>query len=257
MVMLISPFRYFCRMQRMPQVSDDVIRRDPIGAAIFDYYHSGKDAKIQVFINGKRDEDMLSSLFFRNYQQMKGYERLALRYAKGSVLDVGAGAGCHSLILQKRKLDVTAIERSSLACEVLRQRGVKRILNEDIFDLRGIPYNTILLLMNGLGLMGSEEETLKLLKHLKRLLAPKGYIIGDSTDILYNTMNAEQAFNSKADYYGKVEFKLKYKGIQADPFDWIYIDPVLLTELADKAGLHCDIIHRDSNFHYLAKLRAV
>jgi hypothetical protein len=111
--------------------------------------------------------------------------------------------------------------------------------------------------MNGLGMAGSEEGTLKLLKHLKRLLAPKGYIIGDSTDILYNTMNAERAFNSKVEYYGEVEFKLKYKGIEADPFKWIYIDPALLAELADKAGLHCDIIHRDANFHYLAKLRAV
>ncbi len=241
----------------MAMLSDDIVRKDPLGAAIHDYYRTGKDSKIQVFINGKRDEDMLASLFFRNYQLMRGYERLALRYAKGSVLDVGAAAGCHSLILQKRKLDVTALEISPLACDVMKQRGVKRILNESIFDLKGSPYNTILLLMNGLGMAGSEEGTLKLLKHLKRLLAPKGYIIGDSTDILYNTMNAVKAFDSKQDYYGKVEFSLKYKGIEADPFKWIYIDPALLAELADKAGLHCDIIHRDANFHYLAKLRAI
>ncbi len=244
-------------MSQVASASEEMIIQDPLGAAIHDYFHFGKNQKIQVFINGKKDDDMFPSLFFRQYQNMRGYERLALRYARGSVLDVGAAAGCHSLILQKRKLDVTALEKSALACEVMRLRGVKRILNQDIFELKGIPYNTILLLMNGLGLAGSEEGTLKLLKHLKRLLAPKGYIIGDSTDILYNTMNAEEAFNSKTDYYGRVTFNLKYKGIDADPFKWMYIDPALLAELADKAGLHCEIIQRDANFHYLAKLRAI
>jgi SAM-dependent methyltransferase len=231
-----------------------LILEDPLGVAMQDYWLTGKDRNIEIKINGKKDEPMKASLFFRNYQSMRGYERLALRMAKGSVLDIGAAAGCHSLILQKRKMDVTAIEKSPLASIVASQGGVKRVLNDDVFNLKGIEYNTILLLMNGLGLGGSEAGTLKLLKHIKRLLAPKGVIIGDSTDILYNTMDATSAFTIGGKYYGEVVFQLKYDGVEAEPFNWIYIDPSLLAELADKAGLTCNILHRDADFHYLAKL---
>ncbi|MEZ4799683.1 MAG: hypothetical protein R2809_07905 [Flavobacteriales bacterium] len=121
----------------MPKSSSkELILKDPIGAAITDYWENGKAPAIDVFINGERDEAMEPSLFFRNYQQMKGYERLALSMCKGSVLDVGAAAGCHSLILQKRNLDVTAIEKSELACNVMTARGVKRVFNENIFSLK-------------------------------------------------------------------------------------------------------------------------
>lgn len=229
--------------------------KDPLGVAMMDFWSKGKAKKIGVTINGIKDEPMDPAIFFRSYQQMKGYERLALRMAKGSVLDVGAAAGCHSLILQKRNLDVTAVEISELACEVAKERGVKRVLNENIFNLKGIPFNTILMLMNGLGLAGSEEGTLKLLKHLKKMLAPKGVIIGDSTDILYSTMDAEKAFDSTSGYYGCVSFELEYEKIKANPFPWIYLDPALLADLADKAGLTCQIVHRDDGFHYLAVLR--
>lgn len=232
------------------------IKNDPLGVAMRDYFETGKDTAIQVFMNGRRDADMRPSLFFRSYQHMKGYERLALRLAKGSVLDVGAAAGCHSLILQRRELDVTAVEISPVAAAIAAQRGVKRVLNESIFDVKGIPFNTILMLMNGLGMGGSEEGTLKLLKHLKKLLAPKGVIIGDSTDILYNTMNFHGAFEAGESYHGKVTFQLVYKKVEAKPFDWIYLDPALLAELCDKTGLSCEIIHRDVDFHYLSRLRA-
>lgn len=234
--------------------SKEQITRDPIGSAIKDSWTKGSAPLIDVFINGERDEPMNPAIFFRTYQQMRGYERKALSMCKGSVLDVGAAAGCHSLILQKRNLDVTALEKSDMACEVMMERGVKRVLNENIFSLKGIEYNTILLLMNGLGMGGDEKGTLKLFKHLKKLLAPKGMIIGDSTDILYNTMNGEQIFDEGENYYGQVEFQLKYKNIKAEPFPWIYLDPALLSDLADKAGLNCEICYRDDNFHYLAKL---
>jgi SAM-dependent methyltransferase len=231
-----------------------ITKSDPMGVAVYDYFLSGIDHPIKAKINGVPDHDMFPSLFFRNYQQMKGYERIALKLCKGSVLDVGACVGSHSLILQKRKLDVTALEKSSLAAQIAGERGVKRVVCDDIFNLKAIEYNTILVLMNGLGIAGDEAKTLKLLKHLKRLLAPKGFILGDSTDVLYRTMNADKAFEIGDEYHGNVEFELTYKGIKADKFKWIYLDPALLSELCDKAGLKCELIHRDENFHYLAKL---
>ncbi|MFY7972339.1 MAG: class I SAM-dependent methyltransferase [Flavobacteriales bacterium] len=235
--------------QRMKQEYSDIL-----GLAILDVHRGHKSAPVKVWMNGQREGDYQADVFLRSYRQLLAWEKTALKLAKGSVLDVGAGAGTHSLILQKRNFDVTAIEISPLCSEVMRERGVQQVINENVFNLKGIEYNTILLMMNGLGMAGTEAETLRLFKHLKRLLAKGGQIIGDSTDILYARMNAMANFESNGKFYGEVEFQLSYKNKKGTPFHWLYLDPVLLAELSDKAGLKAEIIHRDKDFHYLARL---
>jgi SAM-dependent methyltransferase len=229
---------------------------DLLGYALRDYFVNGTDVPVKVWINGRRDEDLMPSLFFRNYRHMRAWDRQALRMAKGSVLDAGAGSGGHSLILQGRGMDVTAVERSPASCEVMRLRGVQRVIQENLFDLRGIPFDTILMLMNGLGMAGTEKETLKLFRHLRKMLTKGGQIIGDSTDILYSRMDSLSGFPPGNTYYGEVEFRLEYCGVKGTPFRWLYLDPSLLAELSDKAGLHCEIVQRSKDFHYLARLTA-
>ena len=144
----------------------------------------------------------------------------------------------------KHRVDQDALRHHNLGNDDGRQGGDWRVLQAPLRPMWQSPR-----------LAGDEEKTLKLLKHLKRLLAPKGFILGDSTDVLYRTMNADMAFEIGESYHGNVEFELTYKRIKADKFNWIYLDPALLAELCDKAGLTCEIIYRDDNFHYLAKLR--
>jgi len=230
------------------------LHKDLLGQAIHDFWITGEDLPIEVWMNGRRDGDMSASVFFRKYAQMQSWDRQALRLSKGSVLDVGAGAGSHSLLLEQRGFDVSALEISPLACEVMKARGAKRVMNEDVLHVKGIPFDTVLLLMNGLGLLGTEQETLKLFRHLKKMLTKGGQILGDSTDILYARMDSLGGFQDKGAYYGQVEFILKYKGKQSLPFNWLYLDPSLLAELSDKAGLRCEIMYRSKDFHYLARL---
>lgn len=196
---------------------------------------------------------MAPEVFFRQYNRMQGWERRALQLARGSVLDIGAGAGCHSLILQQRGLDVVAVESSVSASEVMRLRGVERVIHSRIEDIKGIPFDTILLLMNGIGMCGHEAETLGLLRHCRKLLAKNGQILGDSTDVLYAQMNTLGSF-SGSHYYGRAEFVIEYRGVKSKPFKWLYLDPSLLSELADKAGLQAEIVYRGEGFHYLARL---
>jgi SAM-dependent methyltransferase len=229
------------------------LNNDILGLAVHDCYFNGSEEPILVKLNGVNDEPYNPKVFLRSYIHLKAWEKKALGLCNGSVLDVGAGAGTHALLLQKRGMDVTALEKSPLMCEVMRDRGVERIINDSILNVKGIEFNTILLFMNGLGMMGSEEETLILFKHLKKLLAKGGQIIGDSTDILYATMNAANATASNQ-FYGQVEFELTYKKQKGEKFPWLYLDPVLLTELTEKAGLRSEIIHRDPGFHFLARI---
>lgn len=227
---------------------------DLLGNAILDAHRGKFNGEVKVWMNGRKEAGYDPAVFLRSYREMVGWERQALKLAKGSVLDVGAGAGGHSLVLQKRGLDVTAIDVSPSCCQVMSERGVQHIINDSVFNLKGIEYNTILLMMNGLGMAGTEQETLRLFKHLKRLLAKGGQIIGDSTDILYAQMNAMANYEVNGTFYGQVEFQLGYKNKKGTPFSWLYLDPVLLAELSDKAGLKAEVVRRDKDFHYLARL---
>lgn len=227
---------------------------DLLGEAILDAHRGKKGGEVKVWMNGRREAGYDPSVFLRSYHQMKGWEREALKMCKGSVLDVGAGAGIHSLVLQGRGVDVTAIEISPACSQVMQEKGVQQVINDSVFNLKGIEYNTILLMMNGLGMAGTEQETLRLFKHLKRLLAKGGQIIGDSTDILYAQMNAMANYDVNGTFYGQVEFQLGYKNKKGTPFSWLYLDPVLLAELSDKAGLKAEIVRKDKDFHYLARL---
>lgn len=229
---------------------------DLLGFALREFQLTGSEWPVRVWINGHPDAEMWPSYFFRNYQQMAGLDRMALRLSRGCVLDVGAGAGSHSLILQRRGLDVTALDISPGASQVMQLRGIQRVINEDIFDINGIPFDTILLMMNGLGMMGSEKDTLRLFRHLKKLLGRGGQILGDSTDILYARMDTLASFHPADKYYGEVEFVLEYRDFKSPAFRWLYLDPALLSELADKAGLQSEIISRDQDFRYLARLTA-
>ena len=62
------------------------------------------------------DEDEIPvETLFRDYDSMPPLEHHALDLVKGRTLDVGAGAGCHSLVLQERGIDVDAIDISPLS----------------------------------------------------------------------------------------------------------------------------------------------
>ena len=226
---------------------------DVLGRAIMDFWQTGKNRNILVEINGKRDRLMPSSIFFRQYKNMRGYERLALKYARGRVLDVGAAAGCHSLVLQKRGLDVTAIEKSSLSADVMRSRGVRNVLEKDFFKLKHIEFDTILLLMNGLGVCTSKAGLKKMLTHLKSILASEGQILGDSTDVQYANKKLNSANRAKSSYYGDVTFSVTY-GEMKETFPWVFLDPDALKTTAEICGLECQILYSDDGAHYLVRI---
>ena len=75
---------------------------------------------------------MYPSVFFRKQKDMNDIELAALNSVQGKILDVGAGAGCHSLVLQLLGHEVTALESSKQSCEVMRQRGLKQVVQSDI-----------------------------------------------------------------------------------------------------------------------------
>jgi SAM-dependent methyltransferase len=213
-----------------------------------------------VHCSAADDEQLPAAYFFRTLLAMPELERQALDECRGRVLDLGAGAGCHSLELQSRDFtDVKAIDHSPGAVAVMQARGVRQVAQHDIFAPRAAeerPYDTILMLMNGIGLAGTLEGLDKFLVHARTLLAPDGQILATSSDIsyLYEDEDGAFVFNLNGPYYGEVTYTFEYKKQTGEPFPWLFVDATLLEDAARQAGYEVDFLGDDENGQYLVRL---
>lgn len=183
---------------------------------------------------------------------MPKIEQEALRLCHGKVLDVGCGAGSHALYLQNKKdSQVKAIDTSKGAIEIVKKRGVENATYEDFFNIRNEKFDTVLMLMNGIGIVGQLKNLQHFFEHSKSLLNEDGNILLDSSDLIY--LFDDEIIESEK-YYGEFEFSISYKNQKADSFNWLYIDPNLLQEYARANNFHCEILRKGSNHDYLACL---
>ena len=234
--------------------------KDPMGIAMLDYLNGEHDESIIVRSDISEDDIIPVGYLFRNFEQMPEIEQKALLLCKGSTLDIGAGSGSHSLYLQNNGFDVTALDISTSACNCCLQRGVKNVLNTDI--MRYNPekkFNTLLMMMNGIGFTGTIAGLDAFLKKAKHLLNPGGQILLDSSDISYMFEDEDEEiieiYNSPDEpYYGEVTYIMEYKNISGRPFKWLFIDPALLKEKARKYEYDFKLLHRGKNHDYLARL---
>ena len=229
--------------------------KDPMGHAIADFYKDGKAGRLRVLSPMFDEDEIPVATLFRTLNEMPAIEQEALHVACGSILDVGAGAGCHSLALQAMEKEVTAIDISSLAVATMRERGVHNAQEQDFFTLEG-QYDTILMLMNGIGIVGTVSRMDAFFLQVDRLLAPGGQLLCDSSDICY-IFEDEDGFidlTGIEGYYGEVVYTMQYKDIKGEAFPWLFIDPETLREQADAHGFHCDILMRGPHYDYLARI---
>lgn len=227
-----------------------------MGAAILDYQTKGKAGKLSILSSMFEEDEMPVKHLFRNLEEMPILEQKALNLAKGKVLDVGAGAGCHALALQAQSIAVKAIDISPLSCEAMELRGVMDAECINLFDEHlETGFDTILLLMNGTGIAGKIGNLPALFNRLKALLNKGGQILIDSSDIKYIYENEDGSFdiNLNAAYYGEVDYQMVYKDVKGDSFDWLYVDFPLLKSIAESCGLHGELIAEGEHYDYLAR----
>lgn len=232
--------------------------KDLFGKAMFDFQTNNKPEDIITETSISEEDEMSVAYLFRSYNDMPKLEQKALQLAIGKTLDVGCGAGSHSLSLQNdRHLDVTSIDISEKAIETCKLRGVKNAKTQNILDLVGEKFDTILLLMNGTGIFGKLENCNQYLSKLKSLLNPNGQILIDSSDIIYMFDEDEDGgkwIPSSNNYYGELTFTISYKGEKEESFDWLYLDYNTLQNAAIANGLKCELILEGEHYDYLAKL---
>lgn len=230
--------------------------KDPMGRAISDYFHTGKAGKLRVLSSMFYEDEIPVPTLFRTYEEMPIQEQKAIELCRGRVLDVGAGSGCHSVILKERGFDIVAIDISGLSIEVMKERGIDaRNINyfDETFDEK---FDTILFAMNGIGIVGKIDKLGDFFRSAKRLLAPGGQLLLDSSDIKYVFIDEDGAMDIDlaAGYYGEIDYKMRYKNVTGEPFDWLYIDFDTLSMYAEEHGFLCEKCIDGEHYDYLARI---
>lgn len=234
------------------------LHKDPMGVAIAEYHRTGRAGTLRVFSSQFDEDEIPVEQLFRTIDDMPLVEQRALALARGKILDVGAGSGCHALALQNMGKEVTAIDISELSVEVMCERGVRDARAVDLYDERFVEqFDTILLLMNGSGIIGNMEGMERFFYRMKQLLRPRGCIYMDSSDLKYLFEEEDGSFliDMAGDYYGVVDFRMQYKQVKGEGFDWLYIDFDTLSYYAEQYGFCAEVVCVGEHYDYLAALR--
>lgn len=173
-----------------------------------------------------------AGLYFREYKQWSALERRAIGFARGRILDVGCGAGRHSLYLQHRGLSVTGIDVSPGAVKVCKLRGLKKALVRPIAEVdkfKPDSFDTILMLGNNFGLFGSARGAKLLLKKLSRITTPDAKIIAgtrnpyktsDPNHLQYHRLNQKRGRMS-----GQIRMRVRFEKTVGAWFDYLFVSP--------------------------------
>ncbi|HUH48059.1 MAG TPA: hypothetical protein VLZ54_12945, partial [Arenibacter sp.] len=137
-------------------------------------------------------------------------------------------------------------------------RGIEQVMEADILTIDQPQFDTLLMLMNGIGIVGKLNRIDAFLNHIKSLLSPKGQILLDSSDIIYMFDEDEDGGHwipDGPDYYGEVSFVMEYKGLKSNPLSWLYIDYNTLQRAAIANNLSCELAYEGEHYDYLARLK--
>ncbi len=227
--------------------------RDVYGEALIEFHQNGELKNPLLLHSTYGDiEEMPVEVFFRDEEDFPELEFIALSLCDGKVLDVGAGVGSHALFLQNKDFDVTALEISKSACNIMQERGVQNILQEDFFQLKNQQYDTLLFLMNGIGLAKSLDGFRSLLAHAKTLLSEKGQLLFDSSNISY--LYDEYKIQRPEYYFGEIGFQYEFNGNKGEPFNWLYLDQETLIKIAHEEAWVVQVLYEDENDQYLVRM---
>ncbi|MBI5625471.1 MAG: class I SAM-dependent methyltransferase [Elusimicrobia bacterium] len=169
-------------------------------------------------------------VYFADHRRWTPAERQALRLARGRVLDVGAGAGRHSLYLQERGLKVTGLDHSPGAVQVCRLRGLKDARLMDLSEIRRLPaasFETVIMMGNNFGVLQSPARARIHLRRLHRVTSAAGRIIAQTMDPFKTTVADHLAYQAdnrrRGRAPGQVRLRVRYRKL-ADPwFDYLFV----------------------------------
>jgi hypothetical protein len=232
--------------------------QDAMGHAMFDYHKSGTGFEIIERDDGFFSVGMGPMAYFTKYDLWLPCEKAGIKYARGKVLDIGCGAGRHSLYLQNKGLDVTGIDASPLVVKVAKMRGIKKCHNISLTQLSsrlGI-FNTILMLGNNSALFGNIKRGQWLLKRFYKMTSDDivilaqnrdPYITSFSDNLKYHRQNRKQGRLS-----GQVRIRIRYMKYITPWIDFLLLAPKEMEMLVKGTGWQVSKVIKDRDGLYIA-----
>ena len=180
--------------------------------------------------DGYFDVSSGAQTYFSGYDDWTEHHKRAIEFAKGRVLDIGCGAGRHSIYLQSKGVNVTGIDSSPLAIKVCRLRGLKKAKVMSIAEIsrfKPCSFDTILMLGNNFGLFGSFSNARLLLNRLCKITSPNAMIIAESNDP-YKTENPfhlryQKANRRRGRMPGQMRIRIRYMKYVGKWFDYLIV----------------------------------
>jgi SAM-dependent methyltransferase len=228
------------------------------GESLIDYYRGDRNAEIVLRRDDGFETVMPISIFFRSESEFLPGEIEAINLCKGHILDIGAGSGIHSLLLQSKGLNVTAIDIDNNAVNIMKDNGVKDARCVDVMQFKGGPFDTLLMLGHGIGMTQNIRGFNLFLDHALNLIGNNGQLLMNSVDVCQTNdpvhLKYHQANRNKGRYVGEIRLQFEYKGERSPFFGWLHIDPQTLEIQSALKNWDPEILYQDKNGEYLARL---
>jgi len=230
----------------------------PYGSALLAYFSGHTAAELII----RRDDGVEALIpakhYFRGTNEFTPIETAALSQCRGHILDVGAGAGIHTLTLQSMGQEVTALDICTEAVNIMGKRGIRNVHLSDIYAYSGERFDTLLVLGHGIGMTGNLQGLDKFLTHARHLLHSHGQVLLDSLDVAQNhdpeNISYHETNRRAGRYIGEVRMQIEYQGVKGPFESWLHVDARTLTVHASLTGWKCEILLEEENGEYLARL---
>ncbi len=234
-------------------------KKDAYGQEIWAFFKGKESYEIVERDDGFIHLSKGPAIYFADFKKWPKYEKEAIKFAKGKILDVGAGAGRVSLYLQKRGFDVTAIDSSPYAIKVCKKRGVKKakiLPFERIEKLQPGIFDTIIMFGNNFGLFGTPKKAKKLLKKLHKITSPKALIIAESNDPYKTKDPAHLSYHKlnqkRGRMPGQVRMRIRFKNYIGEWFDYLMVSKREMKSILQGTGWRIKKFIDSKNSSYIA-----
>ena len=215
---------------------------DAFGRMLWACYNGQRVFEIDERDDGYIEASTSPKMYFSDYEDWPQHEKKAMEYVKGRVLDIGCGAGRHSLYLQKKGLDVLGIDNSPLAIKVCKLRGLKKakIMSIEDIDFKPKSFDTIIMMGNNFGLFGSFQKARSLLKRFHKITSDDGLIVAETRDP-YKTDNPAHLEYHKLNRKrgrmgGQVRIRVRFEKYATPWFDYLFVSKEEMDEILKGTG---------------------
>jgi 2-polyprenyl-3-methyl-5-hydroxy-6-metoxy-1,4-benzoquinol methylase len=236
----------------------DAHAMSPYGLALLAYFQGQADATLVIRRGDGVEAPLPARHFFRSRAEFTSIETTALDRCRGHVLDIGAGTGLHSLVLQERGLAVTAIDVCAQAVHIMRRRGVRDVHPADAFEYQGGPFDTLLMLGHGIGVVETLAGLDRFLAHARGLLRDGGRLLLDSLDVTRSRHPGDLAHHDASRragrYVGEITMRMEFRDMRGPFCGWLHVDALTLGRHAERAGWVSETIVETEGGEYLALL---